>query len=322
MQNAQWDGKTRGGTFGQRSLFALLRHINIRAAYALIVPALPFFLLSRPHHLRAIYRYFRYRQGHTALGAALRTVGNYYVFGQVVLDKFYLLSGSRNPFKISIEGIEHYDHACAQPSGFMILSSHVGNYELAGYSLKSVKPMNAIVFGGENAYLQQNRNNTLSINNITPIPVAADMSHLFVIKGALERGEVVSIPGDRIFGSSKSIACTLLGVEAHLPLGPFITAAQLNVKTLAIFVMKERGLRYRIYIKPLEQAQLAANSRQTAHGMAQQFAQQLEQMVRKYPAQWFNYYDFWQTPANIGSNDKKIKTDHNAIATERNLRQG
>ena len=148
------------------------------------------------------------------------------------------------------------------------------------------------------------------------------MSHLFVIKGALERGEVVSIPGDRIFGSSKSIACTLLGVEARLPLGPFITAAQLNVKTLAIFVMKERGLRYRIYIKPLEQAQLAANSRQTAHGMAQQFAQQLEQMVRKYPAQWFNYYDFWQTPANIGSNDKKIKTDHNAIATERNLRQG
>jgi predicted LPLAT superfamily acyltransferase len=28
--------------------------------------------------------------------------------------------------------------------------------------------------------------------------------------------------------------------------------------------------------------------------LAQHFATQLEDIVRHYPAQWFNYYDFWK----------------------------
>jgi len=28
--------------------------------------------------------------------------------------------------------------------------------------------------------------------------------------------------------------------------------------------------------------------------MAQNFAENLEEIVRKYPTQWFNYFDFWK----------------------------
>lgn len=297
MQSAQWDGKTRGGTFGQRSLFFLLRLINIRAAYVLVAVALPFFLLSRPSHFRAIWRYFRYRQGKSAIGAFFSTVNNYFIFGQVVIDKFYLLSGSRNPFKISIDGLDLHSELSQRTEGFMMLSSHIGNYELAGYSLKSKKPMNALVFGGENAYLQQNRNRSLNVNNITPIVASADMSHLFEIKGALDRGEVVSMPGDRLFGSTKNVVCRFLGADAQFPLGPFITAAQFNAKALAVFVMKESGLRYSAYIKEIV-APTQGSAKQRAAQMAQQFAAELEAQLKRYPAQWFNYYEFWESTTN------------------------
>ncbi|MBQ9470511.1 MAG: acyltransferase [Bacteroidales bacterium] len=294
MQSAQWDGKTRGGKFGQQCLFFLLRFLNIRVAYALVAVVLPFFLLSRTQHLKAIYRYFRHRHKRSAVGAAISTVANYFVFGQVVIDKFYLLSGSKSPFTIGVDRLDLYAELSKQPAGFMMLSSHIGNYELAGYSLKSHKPMNAIVFGGENAFLQQNRNRSLGNNNITPIAVSPDMSHLFAIKGALERGEVVSIPGDRLFGSTKNVMCPLLGAEAQLPLGPFITAVQLKVKALAIFVMKERGLRYSIYIREIAPTTDGPMRRQ-AESMAHQFAAEMQTLLLRYPTQWFNYYEFWGT---------------------------
>ena len=31
-----------------------------------------------------------------------------------------------------------------------------------------------------------------------------------------------------------------------------------------------------------------------AHALAQVYADELEMMMRKYPAQWFNYFDFWK----------------------------
>lgn len=297
MQNAQWDGKTRGGTFGQRSLFFLLRLINIRAAYVLVAVALPFFLLSRPSNFKAIWRYFRYRQKRSAFRAFFSTIANYFVFGQVVIDKFYLLAGSKNPFKISIDSLHLHTELSQRPEGFMMLSSHVGNYELAGYSLKSKKPMNALVFGGENAYLQQNRNRSLNVNNIIPIVASTDMSHLFTIKGALERGEVVSMPGDRLYGSTKNVVCSFLGADAQFPLGPFITAAQFNAKTLAIFVMKEPKLHYSVYIKEIA-ASTEGTAKQRAAQMAQQFASELEAQLKRYPTQWFNYYEFWETTTN------------------------
>ena len=57
--------------------------------------------------------------------------------------------------------------------------------------------------------------------HIRMIPVSPDMSHLFDINAALSKGEVVSIPADRIWGSPKKLVKCFLGGEASFPYGPF-----------------------------------------------------------------------------------------------------
>ena len=37
-----------------------------------------------------------------------------------------------------------------------------------------------------------------------------------------------------------------------------------------------------------------ANKREQIQQLAQAFATQLEDIVRRYPTQWFNYFDFWK----------------------------
>ena len=85
--------------------------------------------------------------------------------------------------------------------------------------------------------------------------------------------------------------CSLFGETARLPLGPFAIAAQRDVPVIAINVMKESAKKYHIYIK-----QLVAEGntlRERSRNLALQYAKNLEETIKDYPTQWFNYYEFW-----------------------------
>ena len=79
------------------------------------------------------YRYFRKRLGYGRLHAAWSTYANHCLFGTVVIDRFAMFAGKI--FDIKIEGYENYLKLSEQKEGFVILSSHIGCYEVAGYSL-------------------------------------------------------------------------------------------------------------------------------------------------------------------------------------------
>ena len=102
--------------------------------------------------------------------------------------------------------MEHVERLIALPGSFMMMSSHVGNYELAGYTFKSVgKRMNVLLFSGEKASVMENRQRLFEDNNIGMVPVMDDMSHLFEINRILSDGEMLGVLADRINGSTKSL---------------------------------------------------------------------------------------------------------------------
>ena len=65
---------------------------------------------------------------------------------------------------------------------------------------------------------------------------------------------------------------------------------------LSIFVMKESAKRYRIFVRQIDTGDATLPKRRRMEASARSFAAQLEQIVRRYPTQWFNYYDFWEQP--------------------------
>ena len=189
---------------------------------------------------------------------------------------------------------ELMDELEKHPEGFVNLSSHVGNYEIAGYSLKpKAKRFNALVFAGETDTVMENRQRLLSQNNMRLILVKEDLSHLFELNAAIDNGEIVSMPADRIFGSQKAVECQYFGEKARFPLGAFALAAQKNVSVLTVFVMKDGYKNYHAYVREI-QCDREASIRTQMSQLAQSFASNLEEIVRKYPTQWFNYFDFWK----------------------------
>jgi predicted LPLAT superfamily acyltransferase len=57
--------------------------------------------------------------------------------------------------------------------------------------------------------------------------------------------------------------------------------------------MKEGLRNYRIYLRELHHDK-SLSKREQMSQLAQRYAEQLEAIVRRYPTQWFNYFDFWK----------------------------
>ena len=292
LKHDKWVGTTYGNGWMHRWLIRFLKVIDVRLlygfAYVFVVPST---LIVNSKARKVIYRYFKERIGYSPLKSFWKTFQNHCLFSQVVIDRFAMYAGKQ--FNIEIDGYETFEQHSKQPSGFVQLSSHIGNYEIAGYSLVAKdKRFNALVFAGEKESVMANRNKMFDGNNIRMIPMKADMSHLFVIDSALTNGEILSMPADRVFGSQKAFKIDFMGKPAKFPQGPFILAAMRETPVLFVAVMKKGSKTYHITVKQLE-SPAEGNGRKKAETLAKQYAKELERIVKANPTQWYNYFDFW-----------------------------
>ena len=285
-----WQGKTDGTGWMHNGLVAVMRIVPLRLMYGFVaVFVVPFYFLFSKGY-KPMYHFFRNRLGYSPIKSFVWVYRNFCRFSQVILDRFYMYAGGK--FDFEIENYHLYKDCAAAEPGFLILSAHVGSYEAAGYTLVATeKRYNALVFSGEAESVMRNREKMFEETNIRMIPVKEDMSHIFVMNSALADGESVSIPADRVVGEQKTVTCDFLGAPAKFPLGPFVLAAQREIVALSIHVMKETAKRYHIFIEQLSNQ--GNTIREKAANLAQQYASNIESVLRKYPEQWFNYYEFW-----------------------------
>lgn len=293
MAERAWAGTTFGTGWMHRWLIAVLRWMDIRILYAgVFVFVVPVCLLLNAS-CGIAYRYFRQRHGFGRLKSAWKTYTNHCLFAQVVIDRFAMYAGKK--FNIDVEGFEHFKRLSLAKDAFVQLSSHVGNYELAGYTLLSDdKQFNALVYFGEKSTVMENRDKMFVDNHIHMIPVSQDMSHVFEMNRVLQNGEILSMPADRLFGSEKSLSLPFLGKEARFPLGPFSVATSRGVNVITVHVMKSSLKGYKVYVTPLEYDKQAPRREQEKQ-LAGAFVNELERILKMYPAQWYNYYEFWQS---------------------------
>lgn len=292
LEHDNWKGTTGGLPWMQRTLIRLLAVIDQRIIYGVLCLVVPFYMLFNHKGYISMYHFFREGFQESCWKAFWHVYANHFRFGQIIIDRFAAFGGRTFRFEYG-EGKEAYFELARQSEGFVQLSCHMGNYELAGYSLKQeVKKMYALVFLGETETMMENRRKMFSVNGVEMVPVKPDMSHIFELNNALRDGQIASMPGDRIFGSPKSLDSVFLGHPVRLPFGPFQLALLREVPMAAIFVMKERWDTYKVYFR-IMRADAGLGKKERAQQLADAFAGEMEKIVRLYPTQWFNYYEFW-----------------------------
>ena len=275
-----------------KCLIRSLRYIDVRFLYVFsAIFVIPVCLVLNKSRKTAYY-YFRKILRNSRVKSVWLTYVNHCRFAEVVIDKFAMYAGKK--FDVEVVGMDHFNRLASQQEGFLHLSSHIGNYEIAGYTLVSDnKVINAVVYAHEKASVMENRNNMFVKTNIRMITLKSDMSHLFEIDQALCNGDIVSFPTDRFMGQAKCVECDFLGKPAKFPQGPFSVATMRGLDVLGVNVMKRGWRGYTIYVTPLQYDKTAPRREQIKQ-LSDSYVKELEKRVRQYPTQWYNFFEFWK----------------------------
>jgi predicted LPLAT superfamily acyltransferase len=98
---------------------------------------------------------------------------------------------------------------------------------------------------------------------------------------------------DRYVEGNKTMEALFLGENAKFPAGPFILAARLRVPVSFVFSMKEGHSHYHFFASPGKQY-TEPDRAMVQKQVLSDFVGEIEKKVKAYPAQWYNYYEFWK----------------------------
>jgi predicted LPLAT superfamily acyltransferase len=294
---SKWEGRTKAKPIGYRIFGFFVQKFGVLPAYFVLLFVAFYYYLFSHQSSRAILRFYRQRLHIPQLKALRMLFTNYYYFGQTLIDKFAVMAGLSPKFAFEHDGVEHLQHMVSLGKGGLLMSAHVGNYEISGQLLNRLQvPVNVVMYDGEDEgikrYLESSTKKGFNV-----IFVKKDLSHIFQITAALAANEIVCIHADRYLPGNKTVTTDFFGAPALFPEGPFLLALRLHVPVLYVYGFKEGAMKYHLYSTPIKNFERAnGDSVQT---IAQDYTRSLEEMVKKYPEQWFNYYDFWDVEHTI-----------------------
>lgn len=213
-------------------------------------------------------------------------------FSHILLDRGYLSIRGAEIFKVTFLDTHHVLKALELNRGVIILSAHLGNWDIISRHFKRFKrPVSVVAYHGErpeiqNMYRHMEKKSTLPftyINSDDPLEV------IIAIKSALAQNEIIIMHGDRDLNNG--IRGTFFKGDVLFPNLPYVVASKTNTPIVCAFGVRTGSLSYQAFAFPHF---LVGNEGEKDIAQAlQNYIHILEHMVKKYPLQWNNYYRFW-----------------------------
>ncbi len=294
----QWDGRSRGGDW----LFAicawLLPFVGFRGMWigSWIIGA--GFMLFGGRWQYGSLRYWRHVRPRAGVIVHLMlSIRRYASFGRVLCDRLMVYLHPER-YRFDYNDQEMMRSAVADRRGCILLAAHLGNWELSGFRLQKMakRRIHLVMVRDDHPYAQRFVDAHMRHGDIKVIDPRDPLGASLAIHAALANGETVCMLGDRIFGNQPETRARFFGESARFPIGPFHAAAIAGVPIHVCFLVKTSERSYRVELDPPWHVTLPPRGparKQAMQALVQQWADRLEDQVRRYPLQWHNFYDFW-----------------------------
>lgn len=223
-----------------------------------------------------------------------------WTFAWCLTERYERLTTDR-PFAVDIESIEHWDAVAWSELGFVMVTAHLGMYEVSSMLPTPNGPRHvhlvrepeveprAQEFIRECVRSVQGSYFTMHFQSDDPLQG-------MVFLDALRRGEIVAVQGDRPRTGSRTVPATLFGRPIALPSGPAALARTAGVPLLPVFAIRTGRRRCKVIFGPsIEVPRTADRDADLTYAVAR-VAREVERAVRGAPHQWFVFRELWSGP--------------------------
>lgn len=180
----------------------------------------------------------------------------------------------------------------------ILLTAHLGNWELGSVLAgQAGLPISVVYVPDEFGEAERYRSFLRGFGDVEEIPIRPEerFASLPVLR-AFERGRVVAMQGDRDW-NDRGEAASFFGAPARFPLGPLHLARMTGAAVVPVFIAYARDRRFEIEVgEPIEIERTNDREGDARRALARWLGV-LESAVRRWPTQWYTFYDFWAAPA-------------------------
>ncbi len=236
-------------------------------------------------------------------GAGLERVcrANFRNFGRMLGDYFYCASHDESAIRRLLHhwtGLEHLEAARAAGRGTILVTAHLGNWELGGTFLALEGwPINIVTLEEPTGELTQMRDEYRRKLGIKTITVGEDPFSFVEMIAALKRNEILCMLVDRPYGGT-GLPVEFFGESSQFSSAPALLRQHTGAAVIPAFVVHEAGHGYRAFAQPALPLEPGAGEDRKADLLAhtQALASAFENIIRQHPEQWFNYVPIWKNP--------------------------
>lgn len=294
--------KRRGNRLGIWFFKTLMQRTGLRGAYALLYFVCLHYAVFDRAAVRSAMPYISRR--FPDLNSMQRWWMAYRLFvsqGKNLIDRHALVAGAVS-FDTEIIGYEQVAALSGEGAGFVLLTSHVGNWQTVMHSLERLdKTVHLVMRPEENPALRDAVQVDAEASRIKIISPDQHLGGMVEVMQALEQGDIVSIMGDRTYGAD-SVEINFLGSPAQFPYSAFHIAAAAGCPVVVLLASKTGIHSYSVTMADILRPKPTRGTKrkEQLRDCVQQYATILENYLLAHPLQYFIFHNIW---AQSGKSD-------------------
>lgn len=243
---------------------------------------------------RGIRENFRIAVGASRRDAARLTRRLFFEYGRHTIDAWRLRSEAFVP-RITTFALDAAALATSRRGGrgFLLVTGHVGNWEMGAVTLRDHDLTPAVVGQPElDPGVQEMRLSLRKRLGVESIDIGSSMATAFKVRAAVDRGRAVALLVDRAYPEDQVIV-PFFGRPTPFLRSPALLARFCGCDVLPGFFLRAKdGSYFNVWGEPL-QADATLSPDEDARRIMARVAADLERVIRAHPTQWFNFYRFW-----------------------------
>ncbi len=205
---------------------------------------------------------------------------------------YYKNSVTRIQQAVILEGKENLERVLAKEEGVVLITLHLGNWELMGMALSLAGfKVNSIAKIQTNGLFDRYINDCRRSIGINPIPKT---NFLRPVLEAFKRNESVAFFIDQA-DNHQGIPIEMFGRKAMIPRGAAEFALRLEKPVVFVYITRESPYKHSLVISEEISLIRSGNYENDLLNNTAAFARLIQSVIQRYPEQWLWMHKFWDT---------------------------
>jgi lauroyl/myristoyl acyltransferase len=195
---------------------------------------------------------------------------------------------------VKLDGLPNLEEALKYGKGAILLSAHLGNWELGGYVMgKTGYSINAVVLTHQNKKVNEFFINQRSMGNFKSIEIGASLRKCYK---ALKNNELLALLADRNF-SGTGLMTEFFGLRTLMPKGPAVFSIRTGAVIVPTYMIRQDDDTFKMMFEKPIYPQTGSDENLAVENLMKQYLPSVENAIRQHPSQWYVFRCFWEDQA-------------------------